>query len=381
MLTLSRLLCHIQKVLSHIQYIDQARYLIKGAMVIKLLKTFVAVYVVALVLVQFCVVYSLSAVTNAQTIPMAPDQLSLSSTDAVTSISQTNIVSLSIIIDEANHFDQLAAWLRTISFRNFTFVVVEGTTNAYILENTTRLNILKEYGRIIPRLSYMQGYELSNRLYNVNFTLNEFKEALGYTPKGVMDFIPDTYTAKYLLSRGVEYYQGYSFDQYNIDYMTMRGGFQMPYYANGSNILCPNTPPGGMVVLPHSTWDWVASYNVTHNLQLHPMNILNYYNRSVSAAKNYFISLVDNTFSGSSPFGYVTIQFEWSWLYRDGSASVVSDWIQTLFSSRQSYNYWTFEDTITWFKANYDRTPTYEINFISPHNEERIDRKSTRLNS
>ncbi len=116
---------------------------------------------------------------------------------------QTNIVSMWSIIDEANCFDQLASWLNVLEFRNFTFVVVEGVINQYILENSNRLAILRRYGEIIPRLPLMQGYAPGNRILNANFTLNEFAAAFGYTPKGVMDFVPDTYTSQYLLNKGV----------------------------------------------------------------------------------------------------------------------------------------------------------------------------------
>lgn len=304
---------------------------------------------------------------------MHSPQYSLYADPSASIINEANIISLSVIIDEANHFDQLSNWLRALKFKNFTFVVVEGETNEFILRNATRLRILKEYGEIIPRLSIMQGYEPTNRIYNANFTLNEFSAALGYTPKGAMDFIPDTYTANYLLQRGVEYYQGYCFDQYNVDRMTTRGGFQMPYYANSSNILCPSLDSGGMVVLPHSTWDWSASFTVSHNLQLHPLNLMNMRYVGNQTAKNYFLSLIDDTFAGSEPFGYVTIQFEWSWLMRDGDSWQVLDWLQTLFSSRPSYQYLTFEDTAEWFKANYNKTPTYRINFTSPFDGSQIE--------
>jgi hypothetical protein len=188
-----------------------------------------------------------------------------------------------------------------------------------------------------------------------------------------MDFIPDTYTSQYLLTRGVEYYQGYCFDQYNVDRMTMRGGFQMPYYANSTNILCPSTSVGGMVILPHSTWDWVDSFTVSHNLQLHPMNLINQFNGNVSIAKNYFLKMIDNSFVNSSPFGYVTVQFEWSWCSQGGDAPYALDWIQTLLSEKSSYKYWTFEDTVNWFKTNYDQTPTYRINFTSPYDGQQIE--------
>src|SRR4030066_1340130 len=143
---------------------------------------------------SFATTHSNSAANTPNSLPLA---------DFVPPNGQTNIVSLSIIIDEASNFDQLATWLRALNFRNFTFVVVEGTTNEYILKNATRIDVLEHYGRIIPRLSHMQSYEPTNRIWNVNFTLNELANALGYTPKGAMDFMPDTYTARYLLTRGV----------------------------------------------------------------------------------------------------------------------------------------------------------------------------------
>src|SRR3990170_244326 len=315
---------------------------------------------------------SLSGVSSGA-LAFASVQFGITPASQPNSVTPTKIVSLSIIIDEANHFDELADWLRDLNFRNFTFVVVEGTTNAYILENATRLNTLKQYGEIIPRLSFMQGYAPSNRILNANFTLNEFADALGYVPKGVMDFVPDTYTSQYLLTRGVEYYQGYCFDQYNVDRMTTRGGFQMPYYANQSNILCPSQSTGGMVVLPHSTWDWSASFTVSHNLQLHPLNLMNMKYPGNQTAKAYVLSMLDDSLAGSSPFGYVTVQFEWSWLFQDGDVSQVLDWIRTLLSTRPSYRYLTFEDTVDWFRGNYEQTPTYRINFASPFDGTRIE--------
>jgi hypothetical protein len=328
-----------------------------------------------LLLLQYLVVTSALFAANQSLLTATATKADLVSSEAAQLNNHTNIVSLSIIIDEARDFDQLDAWLKALNFRNFTFVVVEGATNDYILNNSTRLSVLEQYGKIIPRIPYGPGYAPDNRVQNANFTLNEFTKALGYTPKGVMDFIPDTYTAQYLLTRGVEYYQGYCFDQYNIDLMTTRGGFQMPYYANASNILCPSRSTGGIVILPHSTWDWVASFTVSHNIQLHPVNLMNlkFEGGGKSAAKSYFLNMIDDTFAGSNPFGYVTVQFEWSWCCRDADPTQVLDWIQTLLSTRPSYNYWTFEEAADWFKANYAQTPTYRIEFTSPYDGEQIE--------
>ena len=331
---------------------------------------------IALLFSQISMLPRLSPYADAQASQATGVSSGTSLTQEANKDSQTNIVALSIIIDEAIHFDELATWLRALDFRNFTFVVVESKTNWYILRNATRVSILKQYGKVIPRLPYMQAYEPASRVGAANFTLNEFADALGYVPKGMMDFIPDTYTARYLSTRGVEYYQGYSFDQYNVDRMSMRGGFQMPYYASASNILCPSTSDGGIVVLPHSTWDWVASFTKSHNMQLHPMNLINEkFEESVGAAsaKDYFVGMIDNTFAGSSPFGYVTVQFEWSWCYREGDTLIVSDWIQTLLSKRSSYSYLTFEDAVKWFRVNYRQTPAYRISFVSPYDGQQIE--------
>jgi hypothetical protein len=104
------------------------------------------------------------------------------------------------------------------------------------------------------------------------------------------------------------------------------------------------------------------------------MNLINTeYDGNVAAAKAYFLRMIDNTFAGSSPFGYVTVQFEWSWCYQEGDTSHVSDWIQTLLSKRSYYDYWTFEDAVNWFKANYNQTPTYRIEFTSPYNGQQIE--------
>lgn len=83
--------------------------------------------------------------------------------------------------------------------------------------------------------------------------------------------------------------------------------------------------------------------------------------------------MIDNTFAGSSPFGYLTVQFEWTWCFEKRNTPAVSDWIQTSLSTRPSYKYWDFEDAVNWFKTNYSQTPVYRIQFMSPYDGEKIE--------
>jgi hypothetical protein len=281
---------------------------------------------------------------------------------------QPKIVNLSIIIDSSIHFDNLASWLNTVN-ANFTFCIWEGVEDD-IFNNATRINILKAHGEITPRLTYAQEQTPENRILEIDAILDKYTNALGVMPKGIYDFVPDTLTAQYLEARGLIYYQGYCFDQYKIDYMTMRGGFQMPYYASAEHILIPSDTQD-IVILPHASWDWIASFTVTHNIQLHPFNLIERVGFDEIQAENYFFSMIDNSLEGSTPFGYVMVQFEWEWCYNEGVTVEAGNWINTL--TAMDYTFQTCEQTATWFRENYPSTPTYRIDFVSPYNNERIE--------
>ena len=146
----------------------------------------------------------------------------------------------------------------------------------------------------------------------------------------------------------------------------------MPYYASSTHILVPSTTSSGIVVLPHSTWDWVASFTVDHSLQAHVDNLMTILHNNRTLAKNYFLSFIDNTFSGSAPFGFVNFQFEWSWTLSWNNTDVAKDWITTLMTEYSQYLV-TYEEFVDWFKSNYPTTPEYRINFTSPYDQERIE--------
>lgn len=284
---------------------------------------------------------------------------------------KTDVVNFSVIIDDASNFDALASWLDMLNFSHFTFCIWECAEDS-ILSNATRISKLKQYGEIIPRLAYVQQLSPTEREAKVDATIVKYNNSLGCTPKGVFDYIPDTYTARYLYSKGIVYYQGYCFDQWIIDYMSMRGGFQMPYYASDTHVLIPSNQRG-IIILPHASWDWIASFKYAHSIQLHPLNLIKrVFSGDVNKAKTYFLNMIDNSLAGSFPFGYVCVQFEWDWCYEEGITSYILDWINTTLTTR-NYHFWNFNETAEWFISNFASTPTYHINFVSPYKNESIE--------
>jgi len=287
----------------------------------------------------------------------------------------TKFVSFLLILDQGSGYEELGRWLTDIGFNNFTFAVC-GALEArnYWLDNSTRLNTLKNYGKLIPATLYMASMTPNERAKIVDDLISTWITKVGYSPKGFFDFQPDTYTANYLEEKNVSYVVGYCFDQYAIDWMTERGGWQLPYYAHHSNVLRPNDVEShGIVVFPHLCWDWSASFTTTHLLCTHPLPLKNVFNDNMTKAETYFQDLIDSGLGASEPLGLVSVQFEWVWAgINGGMKDYAKNWIKNLLATK-SVEFWTYEDIATWFKANYALTPAYSVNFVSPYNNEKIE--------
>lgn len=50
---------------------------------------------------------------------------------------------------------------------------------------------------------------------------------------------------------------------------------------------------------------------------------------------------------------------------RKGLENMTKHWISTLLFERD-YRFWSFEDIANWFRQNYDYTPAYTLDFVSP---------------
>jgi hypothetical protein len=291
--------------------------------------------------------------------------------------SSREFLSFLIILDQPQYFEELKDWLTDVDFHNFTFAVREeawyGTDlSSYWLLNSTRLDTLKEYGILIPETYNMQRYEPSERKAVINGIVDEWESVVGYAPKGIFDFQPDTYTVNYCKTKGIQYVVGYCFDQYAVDWMTERGGWQMPYYASPDHVLMPNNASsGGVLVFPHQVWDWVSSFTVSHNLHTHPLSIIDFFDGNASKAKEYVLSLISRSLN-AEPFGFVSVQFEWVYHYVYNLQDIVKDWVKTLLSA-YNYSFWTYEDFTKWFNKEHETTPDYSINFTSPYDSETIE--------
>jgi hypothetical protein len=287
----------------------------------------------------------------------------------------TKFVSFLLVLDQGSGYEELDSWLSGVGFNNFAFAVC-GVLDAenYWLGNSTRLSTLKNYGKLIPVALYLASMSPCERMAIVDDVISTWISKVGYSPKGFFDFQPDTYTVNYLEQRNVSYVVGYCFDQYAIDWMTERGGWQLPYYAHHNNALRPNDVEShGIVVFPHLCWDWSASFTATHMLCTHPLALKNIFDGNMTTSGIYFRDLIDADLEACEPLGLVSVQFEWVWAgINGGIKDYAKNWIRNLLATR-SAKFWNYEDIVTWFNANCASTPAYSVNFVSPYSNERIE--------
>jgi hypothetical protein len=295
--------------------------------------------------------------------------------------SKTRVMTLSIILDlpigsdDINIlYNKLIDFLTAINYKKWTFVVWDNAFD-YWIYNTTRLNTIKQYGEVIPRLAYMQSYNPIDRKNYVDNIFQIWHDYVGYYPSGIHDYtFPDTYVANYIKTAypNVLYYQGVTLDAYKIDYVSALGSWQLPYYHDSGNIMLPKKNGKSLVMLPHVIWDWYASFTVYQDISTHPIGILNRtYPNNVENARLYFFRLIENNMEAIEPYAYSTVQFEWCWLINWHDNEIVEDWIQTLLT--YPYTFTDFKEFSSWFSLVYDSNPTYTINFLSPYNNEKVE--------
>ena len=241
------------------------------------------------------------------------------------------------------------------------------------LEDATFINFLKARGLLLGANGYMQSATLSQRESEVDSMVSTFN-AHNIALKGFFMFQPDTYTMNYAYSRyGFEYYVGYCFEQYVIDYMTMKGGWQLPYYHNSEHALRPAEDNRGLVVFPHITWDWVSSLTYSHHLNTHILDAYRCLNSNSSQAVNYCLRLINESLSCSKPFGYACTMFEWELAKNDHDLiETVTEYYQQVINQYSSICQ-LYNETTSWFKLHYDKTPTYQVTFTSPYDGKQVE--------
>jgi len=292
--------------------------------------------------------------------------------------SKTKIVNLSITIGHLatpSCYDALLTWLKDINYSKFTFTLHEWKWNE-VLNNATLLNALKSHGELIGYIGYMQGEDFARRRNIIDWYISNWTSKVGYCPKGVfMGFHPDTYTVNYCLSKGLIYVQGYCFDQYLIDYMSMRGGWQAPYYASLGHVLVPSSEQdcsNKMIIFPHNIWDWRASFEEGHCYNTHLWDVMYYTPFSnFPDALAYMLDLIYKTEENLNPFGYVCVQHEFDFMLQYNLTSELKNYYGRIIDL--GYTMQMFNETAECFKRTYKKNPIYEIDFNSPLNGKRVE--------
>jgi len=276
-------------------------------------------------------------------------------------------------------YDAFVSWITpfTANFHNFTIIVeLDNDNYDWFLHNSTRVNFLTSIGEVIPDISadFIIQFTPATRLDYLNFTIDQWiNSSIGSPPQGIFMYQPDTYFINAAEQRGIKYVMGYCFDQYQVDYMTMRGGWQLPYYASSINALMPeNTSKGGIVVLPWLTWDWIDSFTLSHLYESECMV------RPASNVTDYVIKLVESSASSSSPLGYSSFGFDFNWYYNqyivNNNPSInYTATVLTSLLSNDTYQKYSGGNFTTWFKNKYSTTPAYHVIFVSPNSGETVE--------
>jgi len=265
----------------------------------------------------------------------------------------------------------LLNWLGTINYSKWTIAIWFGHCDT-ILSNATFINTLKNYGELIPAINSPSMQEISpyeRETYIVN-VINNWTTKIGYAPKGLMMFQPDTKTANIIKNYNMTYIQGYCFEQYQaVDDMGMRGGWQQPYYASESHVLIPSSQKG-IIILPHNIWDWRASLEINHLLNTHIQNSYSHFN-NFTQAKLYSLSLIEATMNSVEPLAYVMVQHEWDWIYNIGFLDNLKTYINEILA--KPYTFQMCNETAQWFNDNYASTPQYHFTFTSPYDGKSVE--------
>jgi len=287
---------------------------------------------------------------------------------------KVRIFNLGLIIHDLNpsEMQTLMDWIKQFDpFNKWNFIIWTPYNN---LLNKTFVDFLKQRGLLIGADGYLQCNTIQERKIQIDNMVNAFENA-GISLKGLFMFQPDTWTLNYVYEHyGFDFYVGYCFDQFLIDYMTMRGGWQLPYYHSPEHCLKPSKNSSGLVVFPHVIWDWIGSFTVAHALNTHILDV--YLNSPLRGDKKacieYCLALIEENLN-LKPFGYASTMFEWELVknYQD-RINLVTEYYRQI-TSRYSTICQMYNETAKWFKSTFPKTPTYNFTFESPYNHKKIE--------
>jgi len=291
----------------------------------------------------------------------------------------TKIVNVSIIIADLvdGEVNRSITFLQQSGYHKWNIILMSGIVNDGYLNNATFVNTLKQYGELVPGYWDVQSLTQEQHLSMANNTIQTWTSKVGYKPTGFFMFQPDTYLANWLYSQGVLYVQGYCLDQYALDYMTMRGGWQMPYYASNTHILVPKLAGQGIIVFPHVTWDLIDSFIFDHRYDSNEVDAYTMFG-NYTAEKTYVQQLMASMFASSTPFSYFATENEvygWGHQYDGDKPINHTDFYRSLINEAQNLGAQleTYNETAHWFRTTFPSNPTYDVHFVSPNSDKKAE--------
>ncbi len=266
---------------------------------------------------------------------------------------------------------EILDWLEKTNFRKWNLIC-----ESQIAQNVTFAYGLLEYGEIVafPTLSFRRGMpNPQDRIKSLQECYDSF-DKIGIRPRGFFLFQPDTLMLNYAQDvLDMRYFTGYCFEQYAVDYMSMRGGWQLPYYHNHDHTLKPAKDNDGLVVYPHLTWDWISSLTVSHHLNTHPLDIICMYPTNTEVIQ-YAVKTIYRNLE-LQPFGYATVMFEYDWVkaYSEQRAPGLLDEFTNALLQEFGWCGRTYSQTTGLFRALYLKTPTYHFEYTSPYDDQTVE--------
>jgi hypothetical protein len=100
--------------------------------------------------------------------------------------------------------------------------------------------------------------------------------------------------------------------------------------------------------------------------------VIPYFGNNESLAKDYWLELIDNSLTACSPFGFVSVQWEWAWMCTYGYQDYIFQWFESLLEN-PLYTFWTYEAVADWFNVNFDSNPAYRVAFTSPFDNSKVE--------
>jgi hypothetical protein len=207
---------------------------------------------------------------------------------------------------------------------------------------------------IVPEFSFMQTLSPSARKENVDARFAALESFNVSFPSGVFSFQLDTFTLNYLRDAfNVTFAVGNIWDQVNLDFMSLRGGFALPYYASRHHSLIPTRAraDASALVIPPFAVAPTDRYHYDNN------HLIDLFTNGVDMEEFKYVSL-------NYPF-FTPFFLELDWLLSLNSAEALSLFAEYYSWVYENFNVVTAEQFAEMFESSFSFTPEYHFTYTS----------------